>query len=533
MIDAYLVDDALRDPRTAEFVDAAGRLYGGPVEVLDAVGGLVAAAAVPPGAPPPIACERPIRIGRETVGLVRVREGRGDGEDAARVADLVAAFAESAVDSIFRIDNLAGEVNERYEEINLLYGLGRDLSALFDEEKIGRKVLERLGMVLPVRGAWFLLIDGADFRVAARSVARTAAEGGCARPGTRIPADGGLFARLLRERRAIQIDDPADVADAAAILGFDPSARSILAAPLIRPVEKGEESIRGAIVLVAKEGGGDFLSGDQKIVATIAVQAAIAIGNTRMAGQLESAARIRRDLEIAREIQASLLPAHPPAIDGANVAGRCVTAAKVGGDYYDFVPGRNGSLNILLGDVAGHNVGSALLMTALRATLRAAAAESAQPGVMLEKANRLLYRDLDRANSLVSIFAARYIPEGRRLLYSNAGHNPPLLLRHGTDWVDRLDTEGLIAGVVEEATHDVGLRDLNRGDRILFYTDGLVEARGPDGFPFGEERLEAALREVRALSAEGILDAVFQAVERHVAGERYADDVTVVALAVE
>ena len=129
----------------------------------------------------------------------------------------------------------------------------------------------------------------------------------------------------------------------------------------------------------------------------------------------------------------------------------------------------------------------------------------------------------------MSIFAARYVPEGRRLLYSNAGHNPPLLLRHGTDWVDRLDTEGLIAGVVEEATHDVGLRDLNRGDRILFYTDGLVEARGPDGFPFGEERLEAALREVRALSAEGILDAVFQAVERHVAGERYADDVTVVA----
>jgi phosphoserine phosphatase RsbU/P len=240
---------------------------------------------------------------------------------------------------------------------------------------------------------------------------------------------------------------------------------------------------------------------------------------------------LERDIEMAASVQRGLLPDRPPALAGLAVDGRCVPASNVGGDYYDHFVDRRGRLVMLIADVAGHSIGSALMMAMLRSVVRPEIAAEASPLEVLREANRTMFADLVTAELFITAFCARYDPSSGELTYANAGHNPPLLHRAGGP-VQMLDADGAALGILEEVEYEQKSVPLQGDDLLLLYTDGVIEAGATDGRQFGERRLGDLLLARNGAGPSELLDTVQRAVSRYAVGTPQQDDITLLALLV-
>jgi len=240
--------------------------------------------------------------------------------------------------------------------------------------------------------------------------------------------------------------------------------------------------------------------------------------------------RIMRELEIAREIQQSLLPALPPVMPGIEVACRCVPAASVGGDYYDFFPLDGNTIDVIIADVAGHSVGSALLMAEARSVLQARVGAASTPARLLADANDVLYDDLCRAELQISMFCLRLDVTSRVLTYANAGHVRPLLCRFQGRTFEELDAEGMLLGVQQLVAFEERQLQLFAGDLLLLHTDGIAEAENPAGEFFGTERIIETMRTCHNASAEGLVAALLLQVGMFTGARAFSDDVSLAVI---
>ena len=241
---------------------------------------------------------------------------------------------------------------------------------------------------------------------------------------------------------------------------------------------------------------------------------------------------LKRDLEVAREIQQAMLPNGTWSGPGVEAFGLTKPANTVGGDFYDILPQPDGTVLVALGDVAGKASPAALLMALLLAILRTLADEGLSLPVLLGRLNVQVARHAP-ASRFITLFLASYDPASGRLGFVNAGQTPPLLRRqNGT--VERLMSGGVALGMFDGSTYEEGEVHLAPGDALLMYSDGLTEAESPDGEPFDEAGLERTLAlhvgAYQASSAATLGRAVFDAVERHRRDQRLADDLTVLVL---
>jgi diguanylate cyclase (GGDEF)-like protein len=236
---------------------------------------------------------------------------------------------------------------------------------------------------------------------------------------------------------------------------------------------------------------------------------------------------IESELELAAGIQRGLLPAAAPELPGAELAGRCVPAANVGGDYFDHLLDAQGRAVLIVADVAGHSISAALLMAMAREVLRRHVADGKAPAELLDATNRALFGDLVATELFITAFCARYDPASGRLEYASAGHNPPFLRRAGGE-VLALETEGAALGILEDGDYEQRELRLAPGEALLLYTDGVVEAASPLDVPFGEPRLQALLAGGNG-DARGLVEHVLAEVRTHAQG-RHQDDVTLLAL---
>ena len=243
-------------------------------------------------------------------------------------------------------------------------------------------------------------------------------------------------------------------------------------------------------------------------------------------------ARVERDLEIARQIQSSFLPSVPPELPGAAVACRCVPAAHVGGDYYDFFTRSGNTLDIVVADVSGHSVGAALVMAETRSVLQAVVRAAEPPGEILATLNNLLYEDLTRAELFITLFYLHYDPVSRTVVYANAGHNPPLVLRDGIPACTELDADGLILGVKKAVSFEEKVFELQQGDILVLYTDGITEAQNEKGELFGTRRLCEATAMNRTKPPGEIIDAVLDDVRGFSGSASLEDDISLVVIQV-
>jgi sigma-B regulation protein RsbU (phosphoserine phosphatase) len=284
----------------------------------------------------------------------------------------------------------------------------------------------------------------------------------------------------------------------------------------------------GALVVGPAVNGRPLSGRRLNIVTGIAQQAAIAVVNDRLYKESAERSRMEQELQVARSIQASLIPEQAPDITGCDVSGYWQAAREVSGDFYDFMRLADGRWGIAIADVADKGVPAALFMALSRTILRTVAFNRKNPGEVLQRTNQLIYND-QTSDLFVTVFYAVWDADRTLLKYASGGHNPPILIRSNGK-SEELDTDGIALGVIENVSIEQRQVKLRRGDVIIFYTDGVTEAINEDYDEFGMERLELVARNARRGKAGAIATAITAAVHDHAGETPQFDDITLVVL---
>jgi sigma-B regulation protein RsbU (phosphoserine phosphatase) len=245
--------------------------------------------------------------------------------------------------------------------------------------------------------------------------------------------------------------------------------------------------------------------------------------------QRQAGARAQREHEDARMIQRALLPASLPQVEVCDIAVIWEPASDFGGDCYDALRLADGRLGVSIGDVAGKGLPAALVMSNLQASVRAFAGQDRAPYQVAAAVNRSLCANTE-LRRFVTFFYGVVDPARRTLSYSNAGHNPPLLVRaDGT--VHRLSTGGMVLGIFGETLYEQREIDLRSGDRLVLFTDGITEAESAAQEEFGDDRLIQAVVDHRHEAPRAIADHVFATVRDFTAAP-FQDDATLIVAAI-
>jgi sigma-B regulation protein RsbU (phosphoserine phosphatase) len=297
--------------------------------------------------------------------------------------------------------------------------------------------------------------------------------------------------------------------------------RSVLSVPL-----GVEEKVFGIIYADSPIAEGRFTEDHLKVLTTLASVAAIRVENARLIEARVDQQRLERELELASEIQQRFQPTAPPTVPGYELQGISFPCYEIGGDYYDFIQRDDGRLVVALGDVSGKGTAAALLMSSLHAAIHAQASSHDSLVDMICAVNRYLADNIP-ANRFVTLFCAELDPDSGALSFLNAGHNPPLII-HSAGTVEQLASGGLPLGIKADADYREGRTQLQHGDVLVIYSDGVTEATSPTGEEFGPTRLyEVVSRNIDA-SAAGIRDRIESALTKFAQGTRAADDITLV-----
>lgn len=268
------------------------------------------------------------------------------------------------------------------------------------------------------------------------------------------------------------------------------------------------------------------------MLSVLAGQMASSLVNARLYQETLEKRRFEEDLHRARQIQESLLPKTCPTGDGFLVSALNRPSRLVGGDYHDFVIRREGRLGIAIGDVSGKGMPAALLMAMLQASFNAQVQNQLSVHETVSRVNDHMVR-FTGSDQFATFFYGELDFKTRRFTYSNAGHNPPLVIKADGHLVE-LTTGGLILGVMRDVIYEEASVSLAPGDTLFLYTDGITEAQNDQDEEFGEERLFRLLQEMRLLPPDQLLESVFHQADRFAAGELLQqDDTTLVALRLE
>ncbi|MBI9079386.1 MAG: SpoIIE family protein phosphatase [Pseudodesulfovibrio sp.] len=241
----------------------------------------------------------------------------------------------------------------------------------------------------------------------------------------------------------------------------------------------------------------------------------------------------KKAVELAGEVQKSLQPGSAPSMPGLDVAGASVASEIAGGDYFDYLEDHDPehpTLSVVVGDISGHGVDAALLMTTARGFLRMRAAQSGNPSQIVTEMNRHLANDLYGSGRFMTLFYLKLDPDNKRVTWVRAGHDPALIYCPKHDQFTELSgtDSSLPLGIIRESRYEELDNQLLPGQIIAIGTDGIWEARSIEGEMFGKVRFKEVLRKNAEKCAQNILDAVFEAVREYTHGARPEDDITLV-----
>lgn len=262
----------------------------------------------------------------------------------------------------------------------------------------------------------------------------------------------------------------------------------------------------------------------------LAAQVASAINQAKVYDQSLEFQRVREELKLAGQIQSSLLPSVFPDMSGWQLAVTLAPAGETSGDFFDVIPLEDGKIGIVLADVLDKGIGPALYMALSRTLIRTYAIEfELQPDIVLYATNERILKDT-RANLFVTTFYGILDPEAGTLTYANAGHNPPILVRAGNQKIHLLTKTGLPIGIEEEATWERAVIDIEPGDALILYTDGIPEAQNSNEEFFRRASLEVVTKENFNKSSEGIQKSILDAVYDFLGDTPAQDDITLMVL---
>lgn len=468
----------------------------------------------------------PVTLGEQSLGWVS--GGSRAGSMAALLDHLVANEAARKT--------LGQEVLHLYREVNLIYSFSEKLAALLELDTVATLTLHQARQLISATDGALMLFDPERTQLE-----RIAGFGDVLGGPSGATSFDGLISAIAAAGNA-EIVNEVD-ADPRHVAG-DPALGSLMCAPL-----RVNERVTGVIVM-ANQPAAPYAAADLKLLNTLALQAATAIENARLFEhtvqaakererllavhkELEVAsAKLEREMELAASIQANLFPAELPQLAGYEVAARNRPARRCGGDYYDVleVQPADGPGHVLLcvADVSGKGLPASLLMSSTQATLRALLGRMSSLANLAAQASDLLFASTSE-NKYVTATLVEFVPETGAVRYVSAGHTDCFLVRAAGE-PEKLTSTGAPLGLLAGLPYEDRTLDLEAGDCLALFSDGVIDAEDAAGEQFGEERLLEVLTASASESADAIVTSVFEAIDRFVAGAPQFDDITLLVL---
>jgi serine phosphatase RsbU (regulator of sigma subunit) len=342
--------------------------------------------------------------------------------------------------------------------------------------------------------------------------------------GDGLKVSRAVTEQVLGDRTSMLVRDTgADQALAGSMTIVAQRVKSLIAAPL-----QTKDDVIGLVYVDSPGIVRDFTPEDLNLLTVMANIAAVRLEHARLA-EIEQAEKIMaRDMEQAAEIQRSLLPAETPSLGSFEIAARTIPCRSVGGDYFDYVWGPDGRFVFVVADASGKGVPASLMVASMQARLLTLIEEGLPLGEMAARLNRGLTAKCP-GNRFVTVFIACLDTATGEIEYTNAGHNPPLLVRSSGE-VETLDAGGPVMGLIGVAPYCSARVQMNPGDLLVAFSDGVTEAVNTAYDEFSDERLERLSLELRASPSTSIVDAICAAVEQFAGQMPQADDITALAL---
>jgi sigma-B regulation protein RsbU (phosphoserine phosphatase) len=303
---------------------------------------------------------------------------------------------------------------------------------------------------------------------------------------------------------------------------------AMLSVPIMWTAPRAPSEPLGVVNLSDRRSGQAFTAGDLKLVAAIATQIGTAIQNVRLVRESLSQQQLAQEMQLAHDLQMKLLPGGTVVAPEATVAARVVPAESVGGDFYNLFPLGASRTGVMIGDVSGHGYRAALIMALTMSAAAIHAQATADPGAMLRALFGSVGSELETTEMYLSAFYGIVDRATSTLCYSNAGH-PHAFVVGVNGPPERLAAIGPPLGMVPLAA-TTAERPWRQGDLLVLFTDGISDARAPNGERLGEARVLETIERNRALPPDQILDRVFEDLQRHTADGPLRDDLTLVIL---
>lgn len=423
-------------------------------------------------------------------------------------AELVRPIVAALLDAERQRAFLAEELASRYEEIDLLYAISEILGQTTRLEEAAQTIVREVSSVVGARRASIMVYDEAT------GLLRTVAARGFSSEQVApiSPEDDvSIAARVFRERRVLAHEPPEgsaeEVVEGDGGRGY--KGRAFLSLPICYAAPGGSTRCVGVINLTDRIGGDRFTMSDRKLVTAVANQIGAAVENARLVTRDLRQQRIRRELELAHDLQLKLLP-HPSVLQGdARLAALCVPAESVGGDFYTFTRLGRGRVGVMLGDVASHGFSAALIMALVMSAAGIHAGAAVTPDETLSALLESLGTELRTTEMYFTVFYGVLDPVAGRLSYANAGHPYAFRVPRIGD-PERLEATAPPIGLATPGAIERRQLPWSAADDLLcLCTDGLVDARNASGERFGERRILDIVLAHRTESPKAILAAVY------------------------
>lgn len=420
------------------------------------------------------------------------------------------------------------------EKLRAVLEVARSLQSSYSTDDVLNTVVDATVAVTGAERGFLLLFDE-NHELQVRSAR---ARGGTDLPEDELRVPRRLIQQALESRRdlfSMSFDPTAADGQSPSNTIADLELRSVACVPLVRvnlgnqsktQTIGGARSNAGVLYMDSRMSAVDLAGGNRELLQTLAIEASTVLENARLLEEERARQRIEEELGLARRIQQSLLPIQLPESGWFRVCGSSQASHQVGGDYFDVVEIEPGTWSLVVADVAGKGVGSALLASFLQGAFLGVAA-GASIGETLSRINGFMSQRTEHGKYATIFYAT--LNENGNLQYANAGHCAPLLVRKAGG-MESLAATSMPVGLLPEASFAVERCELVRGDRLVLYTDGATEAQNEAGEFFGRPRLRKAVGMARDLPCNGMHDAVQRALRDFTGGAEQSDDMTLVVV---
>jgi len=411
------------------------------------------------------------------------------------------------------------DLRSRIQELSAVYNIAGLLAGSRDLQEILNRAARMVCEVMKVKSCSIRLLDETSGLLTAKAVHNLSWEYLDKGP---VSVDSNLIDQAALRGEMVRIADmPTDPR-----VQYPEQARreGIVSSLVCGMVYRGKSV---GVIRVYTGEPHSFSAYEESLLRAVASQAAAAIVNVELMSEALESERYTRQLAYAGDVQRRMVPRQPPACKQVEIGALYRPTYLVGGDFYDFIQLPKGNLGIGIADVSGKGVPASLQMASLRSALRVYAYFTYDVDKIMSGVNRHLCRD-NRVGEFTTAFYGVLTPDGSRLTYCSAGHEPAIHLRKGR--IAYLETGGMVLGVDAKATFERGLLDLHSGDIIFLYTDGVVEALNFADEQFGRQRLVESLQRYADQPAERIVQSINWDLRRFRGLADRLDDVTMVVL---